>query len=801
MKFYQKILLCVFLLFTCWIRVQGVARLPDNQFTSNDAYLYALQAQEIAERGILPARDMHRWLPEGRDNAQLLSLYAYSIAYLYKAVGLLFPKLTLYHIQVYLPPICFTLGLGVLCLFLTRVYGVLFAFIVALLLATLPGSIDRSSVGFGDRDAWCWMLGTLTVTSYLWRERMKPGWRRWVTTALCGVTVFLGGISWEGFGFFLIIIIGAELWKFCTTDTEDNLTEYVLWMLMFVPWLYLISPAYRSGYGSSTHLAAIMLFPPLTVLVLRGMRYLLLIYSENTRRHARKLALGLTLLAIVAGIGYILMQASTFGETAFTFRENQLMQTISELADPNFSYWVKRYGAIFVLGSIGLITACLHSWKWKGLPLAVSLSFFTTTTFFRTQVNGWVGENTCNILFGVSLGLTVLSLAIACLRKETSENELVTLATVAWFLLWVGLSRGAKRHDFFIGMPLAYGTAWLLWLSPAHLTQKLKDLKILYQHIQEKRIAASVAIIVLILTLSWTPLGGHANRSINRSIHTKAPMRAPVPGQNGRAKIYKWMKNMLSQESVIAAHWGYGTQLNVLGGVNTIVDPDQFIDRIFLFYRHVLCAQDKREALSFLKTHKVTHLMLTERDVISRSRNYSSLGSDENGDRQFRPYQLTRTETPIGAPHRIQPRGQDTPLSFIDIARASPETLSIAAYFKNENTANTDEKLDKLTEELTNTAVKRTISRPTSQIAVDIENGGAILYFDTETKLQRAYYIPPIGWNSLAVKLFFQAEHTEVFVPVYPTDEESITDIKVWEIHYPPDIEVNEKYLTTKGKK
>lgn len=43
-----------------WIRIQDVGRLPDNQFTSNDAYLYALQAQEIAEQGILPARDMRR---------------------------------------------------------------------------------------------------------------------------------------------------------------------------------------------------------------------------------------------------------------------------------------------------------------------------------------------------------------------------------------------------------------------------------------------------------------------------------------------------------------------------------------------------------------------------------------------------------------------------------------------------------------------------------------------------------------------------------------------------------------------
>ena len=321
MKFYQNIFLCVILLLACWIRLQGVATLPDNQFTSNDAYLFAFQAQEIADRGTLPARDMHRWLPYGRDNGQFLSLYAYGIAYIYKAIGWAFPKLTLYHVQAYAPAICFTLGLGVLCFFFARVYGIFFAAIVGLLLATLPGSVERSAAGFGDRDAWCWMLGIFVMTSYLWKERMKPGWRRWVATAFCGVAVFLGGMSWEGFGFFLIMILAVELWKFCVTNTEDHLREYLLWMLMFVPWLYIISPAYRSGYGFSTHVAVLMLFSPLVVFAIRGIRYLLLKHVETLRPHPRKLAWGLTLLSVAVGIGYIFMQSGTFAETAYTFRE------------------------------------------------------------------------------------------------------------------------------------------------------------------------------------------------------------------------------------------------------------------------------------------------------------------------------------------------------------------------------------------------------------------------------------------------------------------------------------------------
>ena len=564
---------------------------------------------------------------------------------------------------------------------------------------------------------------------------------------------------------------------------------------MFVPWLYLISPAYRSGYGFSTHVAALMLLPPLIVFALRGGRYLILKHVEQLRLHRRKLTWGLTLLSIAAGVGYIFMQAGTFAETAYPFRENQLMQNIGELADPNFGYWTGRYGAVFVLGSLGLMTACLYLWEWKGLPLVISLSLFVGTTFFRTQVNGWMGEDICDTLFFISLGLTGLSIGIACLRKEVAKDELVTLATLAWFLLWVGLSRGGKRHDFFIGLPLAYGTAWLLYFSPVHFVQWLKDAKILYPQVRERRSTAIFAAIMLVPVLFWTPLGGHANRSI----YAASRMRPPVPGQGSRTEVFKWMHETLPRESVIAANWNYGTQLNSLGGVNTIVDSDHFLPHwIHLYYRHVFCAPDAREALEFLKTHKATHLMLTEQGVLSRSRTYSCMGSDEKDDRQFELYQLTRTETPIGTPYRMQPRGTGTLLDFIDIARTSPDTLSITAHFKDENEAVAATEFgETLAKDI---RVEKIINTSTSQIAVDIENGGLILDFDPETRLSNAYYIPSLGWNSLAVELFLRGEHSDIFVLVYPTDEGNAKDIKVWEIHYPPDIETNEKYLATEPR-
>lgn len=449
------------------------------------------------------------------------------------------------------------------------------------------------------------MLGVLTVISYLYKEQMEPGKRRMIVTTLCGAFVFLGGLSWEAFGVFVLIIMSLEFWEFCTAETEHNFGEYLIWVLMFVPGLYLVSPAYRSGYGFAEHVAAFMILPALTVLAIRAIKHLLLKYVKFLRPHPRKLAWTLTCLTIAVGAGYIYLQTNTFETTAFAFKESLLMQNVAELADPHFGYWIGRYGAIFILGSLGLIVATLYLWKWNGVPLAFSLMIFTLTTFLRWPVSGMIGETPCSILFLISLGLISVSIAIASTQKETQKNGVVTLAMLAWFIFWVALARGGKRYDFFIGLPLAYGTAWLLWLSPAYMIQKLKEIQIIYSHrLNEKRVAATCALTVLMLVLFWNPLGGHANRAL----HAAAQMKRPIPGKSDLAQTFEWIKNTLPKNAVIAANWPHGTQLNVLGNVKTIVDSDHFLPHwIHLYYRHVHFAQDQYEALTFLKTHNVTH--------------------------------------------------------------------------------------------------------------------------------------------------------------------------------------------------
>ena len=99
--------------------------------------------------------------------------------------------------------------------------------------------------------------------------------------------------------------------------------------------------------------------------------------------------------------------------------------------------------------------------------------------------------------------------------------------------------------------------------------------------------------------------------------------------------------------------------------------------------------------------------------------------------------------------------------------------------------------------------IKKTgIHRSTSSLNIyaSEKHGGVVLYFDSKEHLRKAYFLSPIGWNSLAVRLYLRAEHSDAFVPVYPQQRIPFADVTVWEIHYPSDINRVDKYLATELK-
>ena len=842
-------LLLVILLVGGWIRLQGLPTLPPRQFTSNDAYLYYSHAETLVAHGTLPETEMHRWVPLGRDLTEMLHGYAYVLAASYKVISVFFPNVTLYQIQRVAPTICFLIGIAVLCCFLYVRFGLSVATVVGILLAVMPGSIERSSAGFSDRDSWCWLLGILVVIPYFYKEGTQLRKRtRYLCTALSGGFVFLGGLSWEGFGGFVLAIVAVELWRFLTTDTEEHLSEYVLWVLMFVPWLYLFCPAYHSGGGFSSHVTAFLLFPPLVMLILRTLRYTLTRHPRFAvflleQVSARALSLLLCAVGILIGLAYLALQRETFTQSIVPFSGASVMDTVGELHSPSDTYWYHRYGGVLFLASACLIAGTIRLWGKKSSILAATLACFTAATFFRQYLYHVLSPGLCEYLFYGAVAFTpIAALGVAVLRAASVKHEQIYIAMTVWMLLWLGLARDAQRYDFFIGVPLAFFSGVAIQFITTRIGQHIKTNREVEKgeestetpissatqkkgrmkqrkhrrkrkNVDEKVprvgpllfipqtwVKIGLPLACLTLLLFWEPPGSSARYGLTlRGYATRITPEVVLPGRETPiANACQWLHTHPAKNATVAADWIHGNYLNVLGGVQTVIDADHYIMHwIDLYEEHVATAQSEREALEFLKTHDATHLLLNQEDVLYTVSKHTHARKQPKHPLYMVP--LVRRAR-IGSPSTsMVPVHKDIAITSVEIDFYHTP-ITVKACLKNKKIVRLPyikyfgESKETIHDTHTHTPEVSAETEETRE--TENRNGGILHYFDAKTQQEHIYYLSPHSWNSLAVKLFLRGEHSDAFVPVYPESGDAAA-VKIWEIHYPPDITENPKYLET----
>jgi len=525
------------------------------------------------------------------------------------------------------------------------------------------------------------MIGIVAVITYLSALHTETSRKRLIWTVASGFTVFLGGLSWEGFGVFISILLIVELYRFLSSETEERLGFYALWVCCFVPTLYLASPAYRNGYGFAEHLFTFVLVPPVVLLILRTFRHLLLTktrWANTLKTHGRVLSLGLTLAGITFAIGYAFTQMNSFASTTVPLSQNRLMQNIGELKNPLLEHYMIRYGSVFALGCLGLVMAVIRFWKRAGLLLTVSFLLFTLTVFYRSRMDGLWGTATGNLFFGISIAACAIGILVLSLcGQRTHEKGAVSIAFIVWFIVWVSLTRDARRYDFFISIAVAFFTADLLCYLTDFYANHVK-------RYQPWLLKTAIITGLLVPILFWQPVGGHATLARKAAMY----MRRPLPGNSSLTEALDWIKAHLPPTAVTAGCWNYGSLLNTLGGVKTIIDQDHYIQHwIHLYNRHVFCANSHSEALGYLKTHEATHLMLDAQDTIFNAAYYSNLGSVENGDIRFTITPL-QPQPPKDMKYRAAPGNHaNIPLESVDFDMTE-NTLTVKAQLKTGDTVN-----------------------------------------------------------------------------------------------------------------
>ena len=179
-------------------------------------------------------------------------------------------------------------------------------------------------------------------------------------------------------------------------------------------------------------------------------------------------------------------------------------------------------------------------------------------------------------------------------------------------------ARGAIRLIMVLGAVSPIAIGFLIVMSCKKYNKKSDE---------TKRFFIGIIVIAILLASMFT-FWAYYNQSKN-----VAENFAPGPYQWQWQKAMAWVRENTSTNAVFAHWWDYGYWLQSIGERATVLDGGNAIGYWnHLMGRYVLTGPNERTALEFLYAHNTTHLLIDSTEIGKYSA-YSSIGSDKNYDR------------------------------------------------------------------------------------------------------------------------------------------------------------------------
>lgn len=185
------------------------------------------------------------------------------------------------------------------------------------------------------------------------------------------------------------------------------------------------------------------------------------------------------------------------------------------------------------------------------------------------------------------------------------------------FSFWAIISmRGAVRLFFIISSMIIIASSFIF----AELYEYKKE--------SNKKFIIAIFIILILafaqIFTSYTSQTQYTVKAMVPSIYTQQWQNA-----------MQWVRGNTTEESVFVHWWDYGYWVQTLGERATVVDGGQPIAFWnHLVGRYILTATSPEMALSMMKTHNVSYLLIDSSDI-GKYPAFSKIGSDVNGEDRF----------------------------------------------------------------------------------------------------------------------------------------------------------------------
>jgi asparagine N-glycosylation enzyme membrane subunit Stt3 len=360
--------------------------------------------------------------------------------------------------------------------------------------------------------------------------------------------------------------------------------------------------------------------------------------------------LGFTVLGLALGPGAMFSQVEELSNNLLHPLGNDRWQlTVAEQHQPYFKDWVGYFGPsfmktdsfggfplyliLFLAGSVILFNNMVkHNKKRKILTATYTcfiLLFILSRYSPQSTFNG-VNFISKFVYLGSLISFIILGIYFyfnSFYKNKENYKQILSwdkkyIFILVWFLIMVIAARGAARL-IFIFAPI---TAIMASYGITKIGESILKIK----NVAYRYIAIIVVVIVLL-----SPLSGAFSGVIPHFYKSSLSQgQYSGPAYNQQWQIAgQWARENIPEEAVFGHWWDYGywvqqgfKKSTVLDGANKITYWNH------LMGRHVLCGQNQTEALEFLKVHDTTHYLIVS-DEIGKYTAYSSIGADKDYDR------------------------------------------------------------------------------------------------------------------------------------------------------------------------
>jgi asparagine N-glycosylation enzyme membrane subunit Stt3 len=639
------------LIFTIQFRTVNIPQLTDittGEYTLGpdlDPYLYLRLAEEI-DSGNFSDKDCMRYAPICSNNYAKTNLMPWTILWIYKIISM-FKEISITYAAIITSVILFSISIIGFFFFTKTIFSFktnkvkssLIALIASIFYAVSPSMLHRTTGGIPEIEslglAFFWFA--LLFFALAWKSENKTKWV--IFGIISAIFTELMSFSWGGYRFiYIILAITAFVIFFLEKDIKKNIIIFSSWIIpsAIVEFIKFknISAVALSLSGSGL---AVMVF---FLLILQTIFFKFKI-GEKLKKIRLSNSLKILILTIIIGIlGLLIIDPKliiTLIRTGingllYPFGNARVSLTVAENASPYLSEAIAQFGYIiwaFLISTIIIFYESVkHLNKKDKIKLTVAFIIFIACLFF-TRISSSSALNGDNFLshFVYFAGLIIFIItAISVDKKSYPNKEAFREIDFSYILLlsfsfWAIVSmRGAVRL-FFIVSPMIILVASMLPSKLYELTKKSKDelLKIILI------VLLIASIIIFLLTFIQ-----YTSSSVYQA-------KATIPGiyEQQWQGAMKWVRENTPENSIFVHWWDYGYWVQSIGKRPTVTDGGHFTAYWdHLIGRYLLTTPFPKAALSFMKTHNVSYLLIDSTDLGKYSA-YGSIGSDATGQDRY----------------------------------------------------------------------------------------------------------------------------------------------------------------------